>query len=335
VTTVRLAFLGCGFATRLHSRTLRRFPKVERFYASRALSRAREYARRYRGVGQFGSYESAIDDPGIDVVLVATPPGSHLDLTTRALDAGKHVIVEKPPFLRSADFAEVERRAREAGRRVFVAENYFYKPLLRELRRVIAAGTIGEVRIVSINALKEQSTANWRDEAELAGGGALYEGGIHWVNFMANLGLTVRDVHGFRPGGPEGMEKTMLAVFEYAEGAIGTLAYSWEIGSPMRGLRLSSVFGTEGAITFESNGLFLAVRGRRKRIAAPGLTDLLGYRAMFQDFFGAIETGRAAEFELDAARRDLELVERIYRTAARPRTGSAPPGSDGTDAPAR
>jgi UDP-N-acetylglucosamine 3-dehydrogenase len=131
------------------------------------------------------------------------------------------------------------------------------------------------------------------------------------------------------------MEKTMLAVFEYSEGAIGTLAYSWEIGSPMRGLRLSSVFGTEGAITFESNGLFLAVRGRRKRIAAPGLTDLLGYRAMFQDFFGAIETGRAAEFELDAARRDLELVERIYRTAARPLPGSAPPGSDGTDAPAR
>jgi UDP-N-acetylglucosamine 3-dehydrogenase len=313
--TMNLAFLGCGFATRLHSRTLKG-RAVRRFYASRSRERAEEYAARYGGAGAYGSYEEAIGDPAIDAVLVATPPASHLTLTLSSLEAGKHVIVEKPPFLRSSDFAEVERVAAAAGRRVFVAENYFYKPLLSRLRQLLADREIGDVRIIAVNALKEQKTENWRDDVALAGGGALYEGGIHWVNFMASLGLSVADVQGYLPGATEGLEKTVLAVFRYAEGPVGTLMYSWEIGSPTKGLRLSTIYGTDGAITFESNGLFLAVRGRRKRLAVPRPSDLLGYGAMFDDFLGSIREGRAPEFDLPQARRDLELVERIYASAA-------------------
>jgi UDP-N-acetylglucosamine 3-dehydrogenase len=232
------------------------------------------------------------------------------------IEAGKHVIVEKPPYLGSAVFDEVEALARAANRQVFVAENYFYKPLLRSLRKYLQEGVIGEVKIVAVNALKEQRSSDWRDDAGLAGGGAFFEGGIHWVDFMANLGLTVADVHGYRPGGAEGLDRTMVAVFRYAEGAVGTLYYSWEIGSPTKGLRLSSIYGSEGAITFESNGLFLGVRGRRVRLRVPRPTDLLGYTAMFEDFLEAIRTGRPAEYDLERAKRDLRLVERIYETAS-------------------
>jgi len=312
---IGLALLGCGFATRLHSRTLKGFSHVERFYASRDGDRARQYARRFKGAGHFASYEAAIADPRVDVVLVATPPTSHLELTKRALAAGKHVIVEKPPFLTSATFQEVEGLAKAADRRVLIAENYYYKPLLSELRRLIQEGVVGEVKIISINALKHQRIDGWRGEEELSGGGALFEGGIHWVNFLANLGLQVADVRGFQPGTRPGPDRTMVAVFRYAEGAVGTLYYSWEIGSPMKGLRLSSIYGTEGTITFESNGLLLAVRGRRKKLTIPRPTDLLGYKAMFADFLDALTTGRPARFEFDAARRDLQLVEQIYRTS--------------------
>ena len=314
MTALRLAFLGCGFATRLHSRTLRRFADVERSYASRGLAKAEEYRRRYRGARAFGSYDDAIADPQIDVVLVATPPESHLDLTLRALAAGKHVIVEKPPFLRATDFDAVTAAASAAGRRVFVAENYFYKPMAEALREVIARGEIGDVRLLTINALKQQKTGDWRDREEVAGGGALFEGGIHWINFMASLGLEPVRVRGFRPGPAEGPERTVVVVFEYAGGAVGTLYYSWEIGSPLKGLRLSALYGTDGAATFETNGLFLGVRGRRRRLRVPDPRDLLGYGAMFRDFFHAIRSGAEPRFDLSRARRDLELVEEIYRT---------------------
>ncbi|HUE95905.1 MAG TPA: Gfo/Idh/MocA family oxidoreductase [Longimicrobiaceae bacterium] len=314
-----LAFLGCGFATRLHSRTLKRFPRVERYYASRDAERAREYATRYSGAGALASYEAAIDHTDVDVVLIGTPPNTHLPLARAALAAGKHVIVEKPPFLRSADFDQVEELVEATGRRLFVAENYFYKPLLREIRSVLKAGTIGDVKVITINALKQQKTGDWRDRTEDAGPGALFEGGIHWVSFLANLGLEVADAHGYRAGKREGPDRTMVAVFEYAGGAVGTLCYSWEIGSPLKGLRLSAVYGSEGAITFESNGLFLAVRGRRRRLTTPHPRDLLGYSAMFEDFFRALDSGGSPEYDLSLARRDLELVERIYATAGKSR----------------
>lgn len=318
-----LVFLGCGFATRLHSRTLRR-ADVRRFYASRSSERAAEYDRKYGGAGHFGSYDAAIEAPEVDIVFVATPPASHLDLALQALDAGKHVIVEKPPVPSVAELDRLAEAAERAGKRVLVAENYFYKPLLRYLREAIADGAIGTPRIISINALKEQQTSDWRDRPGQALGGAMFEGGIHWVSFMANLGLTVRDVHGHYPNTDGGPDRTMVSVFDYEEGAVGTLAYSWEIGSPTRGLRLSAIHGTEGAITFESNGLIVGVRGRRKRLAMPHPRDLLGYGAMFDDFLGAIASGRAAAYDLDRARRDLELVERIYQTA-----GLSAPGSSG------
>lgn len=316
--TLNLAFLGCGSATRRHSKTLRRLDgDVRRFYASRDLAKAREFNRRFRGGGTFGSYEEALRDERTDVVLVATPPISHLDLTLQALDAGKHVIVEKPPFLRAADFDAVQRAQERTGRRVMVAENYFYKPIAERIRQIIASGAIGQVRIVSVNALKEQKLEGWRDREELAGGGALFEGGIHWVNFMANLGLPVLAAHGYRPGGGSGPERSMVAVFEYAQGAVGTLYYSWEVKSPLKGLRLSRIFGSHGSITFESNGLFLLLYGERRRMYFPRPRDLLGFQAMFRDFFHALRSGGEPRFDLPRARRDLELIEEIYRSLDR------------------
>ena len=307
-----IAFLGCGFATRLHSRTLRGFADVTRSYASRDLARAEEYRAQYGGARAFGSYEAAIESQEVDLVLVATPPDSHLELALAALGAGKHVIIEKPPLLRSADFDALESAARAAGRRVFVAENYFYKPMAEALRGVLASGELGEPRILTINALKRQSTGGWRDDVERSGGGALFEGGIHWINFMASLGLKVSHVHGFRPGSAEGPERSMVVVFEYEGGVVGTLYYSWEIGNALKGLRLSALYGTEGAATFETNGLFLAIRGRKRGLHMPHPADLLGYKAMFQDFFKALRTGAEPRFDLAMARRDLELVEAVY-----------------------
>lgn len=316
--TFNLAFLGCGFATRLHSKTLSGFKDdVNCFYASRDKDKAKAYNSRYKGSGYFESYEAAINDPNIDVVLVATPPAQHLDLTFKAMQAGKHVIVEKPPFLRSADFDTILKVQAETGHRVFVAENYFYKPLALKLREIISAGLIGEVLFLHINALKKQSTNNWQDDESLSGGGALFEGGIHWINFLANLGLTVESVCGFRPGSQAGIEKSMLTAIKYAEGPVGAFYYSWEIPSLFKGLRLSKIFGREGSITFESNGVFIIVRGTKKRFIIPKLTDIAGYKGMFQDFFKSLRSGKEPQFGLDLAHQDLKLIESIYQSLAR------------------
>lgn len=310
-----LAFLGCGFATRLHSKTLSGFKRdFQRYYASRDGEKAAAYNRKYRGSDYFDSYDAAIADDKIEVVLIATPPTYHLDLTLEAMRAGKHVIVEKPAFLRTADFADIRQAQVETGRYVFVAENYFYKPLAFKLRELICAGLIGEVLFVHVNALKHQRIDDWRGDADLAGGGAMFEGGIHWINFIANLGLTVESIRGFRTGAREGLDRSMLVAIEYAEGAVGTLYYSWEIPSLFKGLRISRIFGSKGSITFESNGLFIIVNGVRQRVIIPKLTDVAGYKAMFRDFVRALRAGKEPQMNLDLAQKDLTLVETIYES---------------------
>ena len=98
--------------------------------------------------------------------------------------------------------------------------------------------------------------------------------------------------------------------------------YSWDVASPLRGLRISRVYGTRGSIAFESNGIFVAVSGERTRLTFPGLRDINGNRAMWTDFLDVIRTGREPVMTSRRAQRGLELVETAYRTAAETREGA-------------
>lgn len=319
---LHLAMLGCGEAARTHTGTLADLePAPSVSFASRSVRRAEAFRREHDGYRSYGSYRGALEDGGVDAVLVLTPPARHLELTLEALRAGKHVIVEKPPFLRSGDVDRVERAAAEAGRRVMVAENYYYRPVRRRVAEVIRRGDLGEVLFVYVNALKRQETGGWRDDPELAGGGALFEGGIHWVDFVASLGLTLESASGRRPGrtGRESPERSVLVDLDYAEGAAGSLYYSWDVPSPLGGVRFSRIYGRKGSLAFESNGGFVALHGERTRFwpLPGGLADAAGYRPMFRDFLEALRTGRPPEYDLSLARRDLELVEEIYESMGR------------------
>ncbi|MBA3456124.1 MAG: Gfo/Idh/MocA family oxidoreductase [Deltaproteobacteria bacterium] len=316
---IRLVFLGCGKIARAHAKRLRRHrADVEVGFASRDAAKAQAFATELGGRA-FGSYAEAMASPDVDAVAVVTPPSSHTELALAALAAGKHVVLEKPPAATASDIDRIAAAARTAGKQVFVAENYRYKPLLFRLRSLLAEGVIGDVLFIQVNAIKKQeSTHDWRDDPDVALGGALYEGGIHWIDFMANLGLTVRSARGLRPALPAGasVERSMLVSFDYAEGAVGTLAYSWEVPSTAKGLRLSKIYGRAGSITFETNGLWVLCHGKKTRFYVPGLRDLAGYRAMWADFVRAWTTSSEPLMTLAQARRDLELVEAAYATAA-------------------
>ncbi|HKQ57789.1 MAG TPA: Gfo/Idh/MocA family oxidoreductase [Candidatus Eisenbacteria bacterium] len=309
---LHVAILGCGVAAELNGPVLAGLG-VACSYASRDLARARRFAERLRGRGTYGSYEAALSAPDVDAVLIATPPSLHAELALAALLAGKHVIVEKPPFMRSTDFAPVESAARSARRRVLVAENYHYKPLAVALRRLLAEHAVGELLFVHVNALKRQAVSGWRDDPAVAGGGALFEGGIHWVSFMSHLGPVVRDARGF-VSGSRADERGITAVFQYEGGAVGTLLYSWNVPSALGGMRNSRIYGREGVIGFESNGLAVWMWGRRKGVIFPGVRDLVGRRAMWRDYVRVLQGEGEPAYDLTHARRDLELVERIYAT---------------------
>jgi predicted dehydrogenase len=104
-----------------------------------------------------------------------------------------------------------------------------------------------------------------------------------------------------------------MVAFRYDTGAVGSLYYSREIPSLLRGLRASKLFGRKGVITFESNGSIVLVRGRGlPRVILPGFQDIRGYRAMYRDFARAVREGRAPEMSLERAMEDQRLMEQVY-----------------------
>ncbi|MQA30606.1 MAG: hypothetical protein GEU82_12355 [Luteitalea sp.] len=316
---LRIAFLGCGFITRVHSRHLRSLANdVSPGYASRDSAKADAYCARFNGTGSYPDYTAAIEDPRVDAVVVAVPPGFHLELTLRALEAGKHVLVEKPAFLCIDDYQTVVKARDRARRTVLVGENDHYKPLAVCLRALLAGGVIGELvfaHFVTI-ARRLKTADDWRNDEAISGGDAFFEEGIHWLHLAGSLGPRITSIQGYRPSvsrqGPDSRAKSMMVAFRYDNDAVGSLYYSREIPSLLRGLRLSKLFGRKGIITFESNGLFVIVRAAGiPRLILPGLRDIRGYQAMYRDFVRAIREQRPPEMSLERAMEDQRLMDRV------------------------
>ena len=317
---LHVAFLGCGFITAVHSRHLASLrSEIVCSYASREAAKADEYCRRYGGIGRYADYVAAIEDPRIDAVVVAVPPRFHLDLTLRALAAGKHVLVEKPAFPALPDFAAVAAARDRVRKVVLVGENDHYKPLAVRLRRLLAERAIGDMVFAHFTTIAKKFKAadDWRNDESMAGGDAFFEEGIHWLHIANSLGPAITAVHGYRPTpsreGADRRVKSMLIAFEYDNGAVGSLYYSREIPSLFRGVRFSKLYGRDGIITFESNGAFVLARGNgMPRLMFPGFRDIRGYRAMYLDFARSIREHRAPEMSLERALADHRLMEAIY-----------------------
>jgi predicted dehydrogenase len=321
---VRIAFLGCGFITRVHSRHMKALSGIiEPSYASRDGAKAAAFCARYGGASSYSDYAAALADPKVDAVVVAVPPYLHLDLTLQALAAGKHVLVEKPAFPTMDGYRAALDARNRARRVVLIGENDHYKPLAVTLRTLLADGVIGELVFAHFTTIARRlkTADDWRNDEKLAGGDAFFEEGIHWLHVAGSLGPRIVRAHGYRPTpareGPDRRVKSMMVAFEYDNGAVGSLYYSREVPSLLRGLRLSKFFGRNGVISFESNGTIMVVRGSGvPRLLFPGFRDIRGYRAMYRDFHRAILTGAAPEMSLERAMDDQRLMEQIYASLA-------------------
>jgi len=235
LTPLRIAFLGCGFITRVHSRHLRSLrDEISCSYASRDRARADAFCREHRGAGSYPDYTAAIQDPNIDAVVIAVPPRFHLDLTLQALEAGKHVLVEKPAYVSMSDYQTVVEARNRTRRVVLVGENDHYKPLAVCLRRLLAEGVLGEMVFAHFTTIarKFKSAGDWRNDETMAGGDAFFEEGIHWLHLAGSLGPRIETIHGYRPSvsreGPDTRPKSILVAFRYDNGAVGSLYYSRE-----------------------------------------------------------------------------------------------------------
>lgn len=155
-----------------------------------------------------------------------------------------------------------------------VAENYHFKPLARVLRKHLEAGDIGEPVFIELNKTGSTRTGGWRADPEMMGGGALLEGGVHWIHLVLDLGGWAREIIAAKPATSSTphapVEDSLEVLIKFENRAIGKVLHSWNTMNRIGGLQVSKTYGTHGNITFESNGLWTLVLGRRMRSRIPG-----------------------------------------------------------------
>jgi predicted dehydrogenase len=163
--------------------------------AARDPDRARTFAATHGAGHAYASYDALIADPAVDLVYVATPPSIHAAVAIKALEAGKHVLVEKPFTLNAGEARSILAAAQRSGRRVFEAFHYRHHALWHRIVALLQSGEIGEVRAIdaSFHVPIPRTAEEFRWNAAL-GGGALMDLGcypLQWTRVVAGAEPTV------------------------------------------------------------------------------------------------------------------------------------------------
>ena len=249
---------------------------------SRALDRAQAFADKYGAPHAHGSYEELAANPDVDVVYVATPQSRHMDDTLLFLEAGKHVLCEKPFALNEAQGRRMVETARANG--VFVMEALWsrFLPSYVKLRELIAEGAIGEPNYVESEfgfIRPFDATNRLFDLAQ--GGGSLLDLGVYPVH-LAHMVLGEPDiVKGVGHIGRSGVDELVVGTLGYANGALAVVKSSLNTNMNFTG----RVIGPEGTIDIPvifhcPNSLTLQRGMERTEIACPVEGQGLKYQAI-------------------------------------------------------
>jgi predicted dehydrogenase len=312
-----MIIVGCGWIAQRHAAAARRL-RVPLIFASRDVERARRYARTFRGLAAYGSYAEAVADPRAAGAIICTPHDRHLADARVAFAAGKHVLIEKP-LARTLDEAdEIITAAGAAGRVLMVAEQFQFMPAFRRVKALLDSGRLGALRELHLIARGFGARSGWRLAADRVGGGALIDGGIHYVHNLRWWGGEVRRVIALRPPqtvlAMEG-EDAISLLAELSSGALGLLSNS--LGAPgLSRLQWSTVTGTRGSCFADNRGRFVIARGEGGTLVRIFRRDVRGYEAMLTAFRRAMARGEAGEMDAATGRADLAVVLAAYRSIA-------------------
>jgi predicted dehydrogenase len=299
------------------------------------------------GIGErYRDYREVLARDDIDVITIATPNSSHEQIAVEALQAGKHVLCEKPLALSLAGARRMAAAARATGRVSSVNYRYRWVPSARYLKELIETGEVGAVRQVFMNyfnaaVLDPRTPVQWR-QTRAEGGGVLADIGSHLIDLaLWLLGPIQRvrcDLWTFtreRPAGGNDMGMALVDVddaatcqLEFASGAVGVMNASGLCLGRLNHQRVE-VYGTGGGVVYEiarpgdigGDRLHVCFGEAQHRIVGMAPARTLPWHSgtpldAFLDFFQAIHDGREASVTFDDAVRVQAVLDAAEQSAA-------------------
>jgi xylose dehydrogenase (NAD/NADP) len=291
--------------------------------ASRDADRAGEYAREHGIERAYGSYEALLGDGDVEAVYISLPNALHLQWARRALQAGKHVLCEKPLSRRASDVEQTFDIAERAERLLMEAFMYRHHPQTARVAELVASGALGRLRLIRASfSFSLRNGADVRLRAELDGG-ALMDLGCYCVNAARLLAGEPRLVNGFQATGGDGVDAAFVGSMRFADDVLAQfdagfvftarhdlevvgddarllVADPWHCRTPaiqlIRGDAVERVeIPVANSYQLEAENLSAAIRGE----AAPllGRADAAGQARTIEALYAAADAGHAVEVQ--------------------------------------
>jgi predicted dehydrogenase len=285
------------------------------------------------GAHPFSDWEGFLAREDVDVVVICTPSGAHLDYGALAARAGKHVVVEKPIEVTVARGRQLIDTCTENRVHLSVIFQNHFVPDIQRMKQAIDAGEIGPVHLADAYVKwhrdqKYYDEGGWRGTLELDGGGALINQSIHTIDLLRWMVGDVRTVYGrigtFTHERIEG-EDTGVAVLTFANGAIGVIEGATSVQPPHE--RTLEIHGRNGSAVLTGNSFTLEKpdeetkassqpRGSGSGAASPfSGFSIEPHTSQLEDIVRAIRNGSRSRVSGEEALKSLAIVEGIYRSS--------------------
>ena len=338
---IRIGVLGAArIAERVLMEPARAVPSVTvAAIATRDKARAESFALTHGLPVAHASYELLLADPGIDAVYIPLPNSLHAPWTLRAIDAGKHVLCEKPFASNAREAASVTAAAGKSGLVVMEAMHYRYHPLVRRLTALISDGAIGTPRHI-------QAWTKWpvRDPADIRydyalGGGALMDGGCYAIDCLrliaAAAGAGEPSVTGALADPVAGTpaDRALAARLDFANGLTGWFESAFTrdgdfnadvhvIGETGHLWLRNFVLAHEGRLLMTQNGTVALAQSAADLRPAEDYDDDTTFAWQLRAFSAAVTAGAPFETTAANATETMRIIDDAYRAAGLPLRGA-------------
>ncbi len=289
--------------------------------AARDRNKAEKFARKHRVPKVLDTYEEVVNDPDLDAVYNPLPNGLHGRWTIAALNAGKHVLCEKP-FTANANEARAVAEADNAhpGLVVMEAFHYQYHPLAKRLAEVVRSGELGHIEKVDIAfSAPLWKKGDIRYQLALAGG-ATMDMGCYPVSLLRLLAAGPRVISAEAKLSSPGVDRAMDAQFSLPDGGSAHIGCSMFSSSLLR--LHAEITGDKGTLSVFNP--FSPQYGHRLKVTTASGTrkERFSRRATYdyqlEAFAGAVENGSSFPTTSGDAIRTMELIDSIYTAAGLP-----------------
>lgn len=326
--TVRVALIGCGGLGRRHGENLIAMPGAQlvaisdpHLEATKAVSRIAEELGQAPPDG-YSSHTELLAKAAPDAIVIASPNSTHRLITVAAAAAGAHVFCEKPMALSVADCDAMIDATQQAGVHLMVGYVRRFQPAFVEVKRLVDAGEIGDVRIVHANRLgagPPAGTDGWRHRRDQYGG--LYSHYSHELDQLAWIAGDISAVNAVMQEGSDPANTVEEGIFmglEFASSAVGFLGCSRIHAIPSYEL---SIAGTAGSIKLTSGNPSGPILLKRHGADTVQELDLPANDSLVDeitDFVDGVRSGRKPTSDGDAGRRVVAVALAAHESA---RTG--------------